>query len=255
MALESASAEPAAFELINATGKSDVVLLCDHASNRIPRQLGNLGISPQQLYSHIALDLGAADVARFLSASLDAPLILSNYSRLVIDCNRLPESNGSILHSNDGIAIPGNLGLSAADCLQRRQLFFDPYHEAINNLLLERAGHTTCLLSIHSFTPFLFGADRPWHIGVCYEDESVYASQWLTALRSQLEVPVGDNQPYSIERDIDYTLPFHGRRHAIDAVMLEIRQDQISHLAGARRWSEIIARAWQQSDHSVIPDL
>ena len=85
MALESASAEPAAFELINATGKSDVVLLCDHASNRIPRQLGNLGISPQQLYSHIALDLGAADVARFLSASLDAPLILSNYSRLVID--------------------------------------------------------------------------------------------------------------------------------------------------------------------------
>lgn len=255
MVLALASREPAAYELINAGGKSDVVLLCDHASNRIPLQLGNLGISQQQMNSHIALDLGAADVARYLSSLLDAPLILSNYSRLVIDCNRQPESNGSIVHSNDGIAIPGNLGLTAAQCLQRRQLFFDPYHEAINKLLLDRAGHTACLLSIHSFTPFLFGADRPWHIGVCYEDDSVYAAQWLTALRSQLEVPVGDNQPYSIEADVDYTLPFHGRAHAIDAVMLEIRQDQISHAAGAKRWSEIIARAWQQSNHSIIPDL
>ncbi len=255
MELQLASPEPAAFELINATGKSDVVLLCDHASNRIPLQLGNLGISQQQMNSHIALDLGAADVARYLSSSLDAPLILSNYSRLVIDCNRQPESSGSILHSNDGIAIPGNLGLTATQCLQRRQLFFDPYHDAINKLLLDRAGRTACLLSIHSFTPFLFGADRPWHIGVCYEDNSVSAAQWLTALRSQLEVPVGDNQPYSIETDVDYTLPFHGEKHGIDAVMLEIRQDQISHAAGAKRWSEIIARAWQQSNHSIIPDL
>ncbi len=255
MELELASSEPAAFELFNADGKSDVVLLCDHASNRIPLQLSNLGLSAPQLNSHIALDIGAADVARCLSASLDAPLILSNYSRLVIDCNRQPDSSGSILHSNDGIAIPGNLGLSAQDCLRRRQLFFDPYHEAISNLLQDRTASTACLLSIHSFTPFLFGADRPWHIGVCYEDDSVYASQWLAALQSQLEVPVGDNQPYSIESDIDYTLPYHGHSHAIDAVMLEIRQDQISDVAGARRWSQIIATAWQQSNHSVTPDL
>lgn len=249
MTLALASSEPAAFELLNVRGGSDVVLVCDHASNRIPLQLANLGISAQQVNSHIALDLGASDVARHLSVLLDAPLILSNYSRLVIDCNRLPESSGSILDSNDGIAIPGNLGLTAQQCKQRRQLFFDPYHDAINNLLQARAGRTTCLLSIHSFTPFLFGVDRPWHIGVCYQDDSVCAAQWLTALRSQLEVPVGDNQPYSIEADVDYTLPFHGGKHGIDAVMLEIRQDQINRAARAKRWSQIIASAWQQSNH------
>jgi predicted N-formylglutamate amidohydrolase len=79
--------EPPAWEVINAQGSSRLVLVCDHASPTAPLRLQNLGITEEQLTDHIGWDGGAADVARNLSARLQAPLLLTNYSRLVIDCN------------------------------------------------------------------------------------------------------------------------------------------------------------------------
>ena len=107
--------EPAPFELINEGGLGNLVLVCDHASNRVPARLANLGLTRLQLASHIGWDSGAAAVSRRLSARLDAPLVLSNYSRLVIDCNRWPAAVDSIPASSDGIVIPGNVALSEED--------------------------------------------------------------------------------------------------------------------------------------------
>ena len=241
-----ASSEPAPFELVNATGQSDVVLVCDHASNRIPLQLHSLGLTAQELNSHIAWDLGALWVASYLSKRLDAPLVLSNYSRLVIDCNRIPESGDSIPPSSAGIAIPGNLGISVQESLSRRQSLFDPYHAVIDRLLQARADRTSLLLSIHSFTPVLRGIERPWPIGVCYGEERLWARRWLTALQTQLTAPVGDNEPYPIESDVDYTIPVHAQKHGVPAIMLEIRQGEICNQAAVKNWGEIIAIAWQR---------
>ncbi len=236
--------EPAPFELVNATGQSDVVLLCDHACNRIPLQLHALGLGAQELNSHIALDLGALQVARHLSTCLDAPLVASNYSRLVIDCNRYPESGDCIPVSSAGIVIPGNQDLAAGEIHRRHQTLFEPYHTAIDDLLEARADRTALLLSIHSFTPELQGIKRPWPIGVCYADEKFLARRWLDALQAQIGDPVGDNEPYSIELDIDYSLPVHGQKHGIPVIMLEIKQNEISSLADAKKWAETIATAW-----------
>ncbi|MDA1373102.1 MAG: N-formylglutamate amidohydrolase [Proteobacteria bacterium] len=239
------SSEPDSFELVNATGQGDVVLVCDHASNRIPIQLHTLGLSAQELSSHIAWDLGAFWVARYLSTRLDAPLFFSNYSRLVIDCNRNPEAGDSIPVSSAGIAIPGNQGITPQESLRRRQSLFDPYHAAIDRLLQARAGRASFLLSIHSFTPVLQGVKRPWPLAVCYEEASLWATRWLTALQTQLSAAVGNNEPFQIESDVDYTIPVHVQKHGVPAIMLEIRQDEICNQAAAKNWSEIIGNAWQ----------
>jgi predicted N-formylglutamate amidohydrolase len=85
-----------ACEVINAGEAGTAFLVCDHASNRVPWLLGNLGLEPAQLADHIGWDPGAAEVARRLSGHLDAPLGLSGYSRLAVDCNRPPDSRESI---------------------------------------------------------------------------------------------------------------------------------------------------------------
>ena len=236
--------EPEPFELINPEGRSELVLLCDHASNRVPARLNNLGLDDELLASHIGWDPGAASLAKALAARLDAPLLLSTYSRLVIDCNRHPTAAASIPATSDGVVVPGNTALSDADAKLRRNSLFDPYHDAIDQLLDTRDRRATRLLSIHSFTPFLAGFDRPWSIGVCYRLDASWAAQWLAALRATLTEPVGDNQPYEIEQDIDYTLPMHGEARQLPGIMLEFRQDTLQDQHAVQRWSERIAECW-----------
>ena len=74
--------------VFNGEGRSPFVLACEHASNRFPDRFGDLGLTPHQRLMHIAWDPGAYAVALKLSDLLDAPLVASTVSRLVIDCNR-----------------------------------------------------------------------------------------------------------------------------------------------------------------------
>lgn len=243
--------EPAPFEIVNAGGHSKLVLVCDHASNRVPARLGNLGLTELQLASHIGWDAGAAAVARNLSASLDAPLVLSSYSRLVIDCNRWPIAVDSIPETSFGITIPGNAALTEDEKFSRRLTLFEPYQEEISELLSNAAPKCT-LLSIHSFTPSLFGIDRPWSIGVCYRNDTVLAQRWLQRLQDSIGSRfadisaelIGNNEPYAIEAGCDYTIPVQGESCDIPSIMLEIRQDKIQDQAGVQVWSDIIAEAW-----------
>jgi len=242
--LEADESEP--FELINPGGRSELVLLCDHASNRVPARLNNLGLSDEQLAGHIAWDPGAALLAKALAGRLDAPLLLSNYSRLVIDCNRSPSAAASIPAISDATVIPGNAALSAEDAQLRRSSLFDPYHDAIRRFLDARDARATRLLSIHSFTPSLAGVERPWSVGVCYRLDASWAAQWLAALRASLTEPVGDNQPYEIEPHVDYSLPVHGEARRLPAIMLEFRQDKLQDQNAVQRWSELLAQCWSR---------
>lgn len=236
--------EPAAFELFNPNGRSELVLVCDHASNRVPVALSNLGLTESQLSSHIAWDPGTAALARALATRLDAVLVLSNYSRLVIDCNRPLTNTDSIPTISDGIAIPGNARLDELESQKRRTELFEPYQNAIANILNERLERPTQLLSIHSFTPVLGGVTRPWSLGVCYRMSHRWAQQWLKALRERQVEEIGDNQPYFVDPAIDYTLPVHCESNSIPCVMLEVRQDKLEDEHSVQRWSELIAQCW-----------
>lgn len=243
------AAEPPAFEIVNAQGKSNLVLICDHASNRVPACLNNLGLRDEQLADHIGWDPGAAAVARLLAKDLDAPLVLSAYSRLMIDCNRPLASSELIPEQSAGVIIPGNQNLSSYERDDRVQSLFIPYHDAIETLLdarlLSNPQSPAIILSIHSFTPFLFDEQRPWHIGVSHKTDDRFAKNLYNALMQQDDIIVGFNEPYPIEDAFDYSIPTHGEARGLSCAMIEIRQDGLTTETGIARWAERIALAYR----------
>ena len=232
---------------------SDFVLACDHAGRDIPRMLDSLGLSETELSSHIAWDIGAAGVARRLSERLDATLVLQPYSRLVIDSNRAPGSPESIVERSEWTQIARNENLSEAEIEARGHEIFQPYHDALREILdaRQRQRRKTVLISVHSFTPSYRGAARPWHIGVMYHRDARLATELLRLLRRDERLPVGDNEPYSISDETDYTIPIHGEARGIPHLALEIRQDLIADEAGQSTWAGRLAKLLKQAAESL----
>jgi predicted N-formylglutamate amidohydrolase len=237
--------EPAAFQVECEQGRSSFFLTCDHASARVPRRLNSLGVSAQDLRRHIAWDIGAAAVATRLAARLDAFLILQNWSRLVIDCNRPPGSAQSIVTLSEATRIPGNESVSADEVLARQVEIFKPYHDGIQAALDLRQAQNrlTILVSVHSFTPVLHGKPRPWHAGLLYNRDHRLAAALLPILRADADLVVGDNEPYAVSDSTDYTIPVYGERRGLLHIGIELRQDLITDEAGQKQWSERLARA------------
>lgn len=235
-----AADEPAAFELVNACGRNRAILVCDHASPRIPRRLGDLGLAAGDRLRHVAWDIGTAALARRLAGILDAPLVLSSYSRLVVDCNRPLEVAAAFCTRSENVDVPGNLGLSEAEKAARAAAFYWPYQDAVHDLVDSRIGRDVLpvLISIHSFTPVYLGRARPWHIGVHYRLDRRLAALALAALRADPTLTVGDNEPYPVALDEDYTIPVHAELRGLPYVLFEIRQDLLGHEAGIAVWAD-----------------
>ncbi|HEU4405101.1 MAG TPA: N-formylglutamate amidohydrolase [Polyangiaceae bacterium] len=242
--------EPPSFELVNGGGRARTVLTCDHASPRLPRRLGDLGVSEADRFTHIGWDIGAALVARRLAALVDAPLVLSGYSRLAIDCNRPPGSPTSIPEMTGGVEVPGNRGLDPASAAERAEALFWPYHNAVEALLDRRAaeGWPTCLIAVHSFTPSLLGQARPWRAGLLYNRDRRLADLFREALAREPGMVVGDNEPYRVTDGGDFTIPVHGERRGIPHVLFEIRQDEIGEPAGVEAWAGRLAALVREAE-------
>lgn len=225
-------------------GQSPYLLIADHAGQRVPRALGNLGLPQAELDRHIGWDIGIAEVTRRLAEALDATAVLQAYSRLVIDCNRPLHAPSSIAETSDGTVIPGNQHLGDAAREARAREIFLPYHRRIAEELNRRAtaGQPTLLVAMHSFTPVFEGHVRPWHAGVLYQRDARLAHALLAALRTEPGLVVGDNQPYSVSDQTDYAVPVHGERRGLPHVELEIRQDLIDHAQGQDDWALRLAR-------------
>jgi predicted N-formylglutamate amidohydrolase len=232
----------------NAGGRSPFLLTCDHYGRLIPRILGDLGLPESELVRHIAWDIGIAGVAEALSHHLDAHLIVQRYSRLVIDCNRPPHVAGSIPRISEATTISGNEGISREVALMRRAQIFDPYHRRIGEVIDQRAsaGLPTVLVSLHSFTPVYAGIARPWHIGTLYHRDTHLPPLLLKLLRAEGDLVVGDNEPYAVSDETDYTIPVHGEARGLMNTGIEIRQDLISDVAGEKAWADRLARIFAE---------
>lgn len=219
---------------------SDVLLLCDHASDHVPDDI-DLGIEARLLELHIAVDIGAGPVTRALAARLDAPAILGGVSRLVLDLHREPDHPNLVPKSSDGYVIPGNLEIDPQERLNR---FHIPYHTLIEDRI--RAHRPKLILSIHSFTPMLEqnGTPRPWEVGILYNQDESAARPAIEWLRAQ-GLPTGDNEPYS-GKLLNATLNRHAEAQGIPSIAIEIRNDLIRDAAGLQRWTDILA---QLTDH------
>ncbi|MBI3198081.1 MAG: N-formylglutamate amidohydrolase [Rhodospirillales bacterium] len=237
--------DPPPFSLFNEKGGAPLLLLCDHASKAVPRALGNLGISEDDLARHIGWDIGGLDAAIELSIALDAPLVASGYSRLVIDCNRWPGGEGSIPEISDGIPVPANSSLSKHQVDARAEACFWPYHREVDRHLdrMTAGGRPVALLVMHSFTPRMNSFQRPWHVGVLWNDDPRLPEPLLAELRHDLSLVVGDNEPYSARASYEYTLNAHARSRHLPHCSLEVRQDLIGTPGDARAWGHRLAPA------------
>ena len=241
--------EPAAVIAEGADRGSNFLVVVDHASPRIPRRLGDLGLPATELQRHIAWDIGALGVARLVAAALDAPLVAQNYSRLVIDCNRDPQVATSIPTVGETIEIPGNIGLSAAEVRARREAIFDPYHDHIRSLLDARqaSGRQTILVAQHSMTDIFKGVRRNMHAAVLYNRDRRFAGLVLDALRREAGLVVADNEPYFVSDATDFTVPRHAEARGLPHVEIEIRQDLLLGEAGQTAWAARIVAALQDA--------
>jgi predicted N-formylglutamate amidohydrolase len=237
----------------NASGRSPFLLTSDHYGRTIPRALCDLGLPESELERHIAWDIGIAGVADALSKHLDAHLIGQRYSRLVIDCNRPPCAANSIPRLSEATMIPGNEGLARDAAGARRQAIFEPYHRRIAEVIdrRQRDGVPTVLVSLHSFTPVYAGVARPWHIGALYNRDTRLPPLLLDLLRKETDLVVGDNEPYAVSDETDYTIPVHGEARGLMNTGIEIRQDLIADQAGQRQWADRLARVFREIETTL----
>lgn len=213
---------------------ADVLILCDHASNHVPETI-DLGIAPELLDLHIAVDIGAGPLSRALAARLDAPALLGTVSRLVIDLHRETDHASLIPVASDGHRIPGN---EAADRDRLIAEYHYPYHRAIRAQIKRQ--RPQLILSIHSFTPRLEdgGRDRPWEVGVLYNRDTRAARPAVQYFRDHGFI-TGDNEPYS-GRLLNATLNRHAEGQGIPSIAIEVRNDLIRDAQGVAQWTETL---------------
>lgn len=241
------------FRVTNRGGSSPVLLVCDHASNFVPESFAALGLSTEDLQRHIAWDPGALGVCRRMMELLDALLVESCISRLVIDCNRPLDAPDLIAPVSETTPIPGNANVSPEERARRITLAYYPYHAAIEDVVSERLrrGQETWLVAIHSFTPVYRGFARPWHIGVIHDDDERLARPMIEGLKSAPGIKVGVNEPYSPADRVYFTLERHARTRGLPCVMIEIRNDEIADERGQYKWAELLAGILRQIRPSV----
>ena len=235
---------------INANGASPFVLVCDHASNRFPERYGDHGLTPHQRLMHIAWDPGALPVSLGLVDLLDAPLVHSTVSRLIIDCNRDINAVDLIPTVSERTDIAANVGITQAERDYRIQSFHAPFHAAIDALLEARqaAGRETILVTVHSFTPTYKDVIRPWQVGLIHGTHDSFTRALFAALREDdPALNTGWNEPYSARNGVTYTLEHHGDGRGLPATMIEIRHDEILEPPGVAAWADRLARTLQQA--------
>lgn len=237
--------EPAPFALENAGGASPILLVCEHAGRRVPAALGTLGLAAEQLGRHFMWDIGALDLARALAARLDAPLVHQRYSRMVCDCNRRPDVESYIPTHGEGVPVPGNAALDEAGRARRTAAIWKPFHDSLSSLLDAREAERrpTLLVTVHSFTPVFHGARRPWHAGVLFDRDAELSPRLFDVLAARHGELVGRNEPYSMSRETDYTVPVHGEDRALRCTEIEVRNDLIGTPAGVQTWAATLAAA------------
>ena len=229
--------EESPFFAVNEQGRSPFVLICEHASNTMPKALGTLGLPEAELTRHIAWDIGAEKVGRLLSRLMDAPLLLQRYSRLAYDCNRPPESPDSIPEMSELTAIPGNKKLSAEGRLARAREIYRPFHDGVSAVLDKRAagGQHSLVVSIHSFTPVYKGKPRSVELGILHDRDTALSAKLI---KSFPNIDARLNEPYGPKDGVLHTLNMHGFARGLQHAMIEIRNDLVATERGQDEWAQ-----------------
>lgn len=234
--------DPDPVTIVNEAASMPVLLVCEHGGQAVPAALGDLGLGDPQRSSHIGWDIGAEQVARRLSDRLGAPLVIQNYSRLVIDCNRPPSGPDSIPELSHGVTVPANLGLRAHERQRRIDEIFAPFDTAVARLLADRSRKAA--FAIHSFNPVLAGVDRHWDMALLYRQDATTSPRLRDAILAiEPDLVIGMNEPYAVDDATDWFVPRHAERIGLAHSLIEVRNDHIADPAGQDRFAALVGAA------------
>lgn len=233
----------------NPDGRGDVLLVCEHASNRLPEAYGDLGLPADALHSHIAWDPGALAVSRLMATNLDATLIYQRFSRLIYDCNRPPQSPEAIRDVSEVFRIPGNENVSEAEKARRTAALYLPFQKRIAEEIAARtkARRATVLVTVHSFTPVYYGKKRQVEIGILHDADNRLADRMLTAATDTRLYRIERNEPYGAADGVTHTLEVHALPGGLLNVMIEIRNDLIEEEVGQRVVADFLTGLLRES--------
>lgn len=242
--------------LYNERGRAQCVLVCEHASNVIPGEFGDLGLDGEALRSHVAWDPGALAVATGMADRLDAPLVHQRVSRLVYDCNRPPHEPSAMPASSEVYRIPGNEGLSDAAKADRVARFYEPFRRTLSTQIDQRLA-APALVTIHTFTPVYFGRPRAVEVGILHDDDARLADAVIVAAKARGTYAVERNRPYGPQDGVTHTLREHALPRHLPNVMIEIRNDLVADADGQRAmadWlSAIVSEALESTGRTPCP--
>jgi len=229
----------------NDDGSARVLLVADHASPFFPAAMNQLGVADWVLERHVTWDIGSDLLTCCLADLIDAPAVLAGFSRLIVDPNRQLDDPTAFIEVSDGIAIPGNHGLSEAEKNLRVQSFFQPYHDAIAARIarFQAEGTVPALISMHTCTPVFAQVVRRWHVGVMWDRDPRIALPLMEKLSQMADICFGDNEPYSGRHSHDFTIDHHAEPAGLPHVGIEVRQDLVGQPEGAAKWAGILSTA------------
>lgn len=240
------ASEPSPFYVVNPLSEEPILLVCDHASCRFPRALGDMGLDPFARRCHLAIDIGAGKLTELIARRLGLTAVIAQYSRLVIDCNRELMDPGAFLEYGDGILVPGNRNLTQEQKDARAEAIYWPYHRAIDEQVarLRSVGPKPAFISLHSFTPVLNGIAREVQMGVLWDKDARLSDIFIEEFRAAGFL-TGDNEPYSGRAPQDFTIDHHAEGIELPHVGIEVRQDLIDDIAGVEEIAPIMQRIIQ----------
>jgi len=224
--------EPPPVSVINPGGRAKCLLVCDHASNRVPRKLGTLGLAEEELQKHSSWDIGAREATLLFAELLDAQAVIANYSRMVVDLNRRLDHPTIFPTSSEGVPVPGNIEMNEADGALRVDEIYRPYHETLANTVDQylARGIVPAIISVHSYTPVFYGQLRPWQAAALWVQDPRLPRPFIDGMRAK-GYKVGDNEPYDGRIMRGATTHMHADGRRLPNILIEYRNDMLGDAA------------------------
>ena len=245
-------------ETINGGSQTPWLIICDHATNAVPPWInnGDLGLVTEDMHRHIAYDVGAAGMTRELARLLNAPAVLANFSRLVIDPNRGEDDPTLVMELYDGSIIPANRNLSRQDLDRRLNECYRAYHSAVAQAASKM--DDPVIVSVHSFTPAFIGRPpRPWHVGLLHASDRRLTDPLFEELKAEGDLTVALNEPYTgfLRGDpIDRHAIETGRNNTLIEIRNDLIQDDQSQKAWAERFARMLPKALERIERKALAD-
>jgi len=231
--------------------RDQVLATCEHASNRLPKELT---FDRRLLELHIAWDPGALVIAERMAARWQVPLWSGEFSRLVVDLNRSIDNRMLIRRVSDGYRVPFNYGLSVADRQTRIDRYYRPYRDGVA-AAADRiiARHGRCVhVCVHTFTPALAGNLRGNDIGLLHDPQWGVERAVCADIKARFErltdLVVWYNRPYS--GTADGILPAMRAAHSprrLVGIEVEVNQRHAADPALLERIADLLVEALEES--------